>query len=75
MAPTKYADRSIPKISLHDFESRVDEITAQLVHAAETDGFFGLINHGISEEEIENVRIPFTPPQISKFSPSLQLVF
>ncbi|KAH8598162.1 hypothetical protein B0O99DRAFT_507058 [Bisporella sp. PMI_857] len=50
---TKYAERTIPKISLHDFESRVDEITAQLVHAAETDGFFGLINHGITLSDIE----------------------
>lgn len=55
MAPTKYADRIIPKISLHDFESRIDEITAELVHAAETDGFFGLINHGISLKTIEKM--------------------
>lgn len=46
MAPTKYSDRSIPKISLHDFENRIDEITSQLIHAAETDGFFGLVDHG-----------------------------
>jgi len=44
---TKYADRTIPKISLHDFDSRIEEITSQLIHAAETDGFFGLINHGM----------------------------
>lgn len=55
MASTKYADRSIPKISLHDFSSRIDEITAQLIHAAETDGFFGLVDHGISLPEIENM--------------------
>jgi isopenicillin N synthase-like dioxygenase len=47
MAPTKYANRSIPKVSLHDFDSRIEEITAQLIHAAETDGFFGLVDHGI----------------------------
>lgn len=51
--PTQYSDRAIPKISLHDFSSRIDEITAQLIHAAETDGFFGLTNHGISLSEIE----------------------
>lgn len=55
MAATKYANRSIPKISLHDFASRIDEITTQLVHAAETDGFFGLINHGIPADEIERM--------------------
>lgn len=55
MAQTKYADRTIPKISLHDFETRIDEITSQLVHAAETDGFFGLTNHGISLPEIEHM--------------------
>jgi isopenicillin N synthase-like dioxygenase len=56
MAPsTKYSDRTIPKISLHDFSSRIDEITSQLIHAAETDGFFGLTNHGISLSEIEHM--------------------
>jgi len=55
MAPTKYADRTIPKISLHDFDNRIEEITAQLVDAAETDGFFGLTNHEISLEEIEQM--------------------
>lgn len=55
MAPTKYANRRIPKISLHDFDTRVGEITSQLVHAAETDGFFGLTNHGISLPEIESM--------------------
>lgn len=53
MADTNYSDRSIPKISLHDFESRIDEITAQLVAAAETDGFFAIVNHGIPVEEVE----------------------
>ncbi|KAH7033244.1 uncharacterized protein B0I36DRAFT_321031 [Microdochium trichocladiopsis] len=50
---TKYSDRSIPKISLHDFESRIDEITAELVAAAESDGFFAVTNHGISVDEVE----------------------
>ncbi|KAF4632592.1 hypothetical protein G7Y89_g5531 [Cudoniella acicularis] len=55
MAPTKYTTRTIPKISLHDFSSRISEITDQLIHAAETDGFFGLTNHGISLSEIESM--------------------
>jgi len=56
MAPqTKYADRTIPRISLHDFENRIDEITSELVHAAETDGFFVLTNHGIPQSTIESM--------------------
>jgi isopenicillin N synthase-like dioxygenase len=50
--PTKYLDRPIPSISLHDFESRIDEITAQLLHAAETSGFFTLTNHSIPVSSI-----------------------
>lgn len=81
MAPTKYADRTIPKISLHDFSSCVDEITIQLISAAETDGFFCLINHDISPSQISHMfttsasffplpdstksRIPFTPKNTS----------
>ncbi|KAI0834709.1 Clavaminate synthase-like protein [Hypoxylon sp. FL0890] len=53
MAETKYSNRSIPKISLHDFPSRIDVITSELIAAAETDGFFALTNHGIPEAEIE----------------------
>ncbi|OAA56185.1 Oxoglutarate/iron-dependent oxygenase [Niveomyces insectorum RCEF 264] len=52
-SPTKYSNRTIPKISLRDFSNRIDEITAELVSAAETDGFFALVDHGISVEEIE----------------------
>ncbi|CAM6108449.1 unnamed protein product [Calypogeia fissa] len=55
MAPTKYADRSIPKISLHDFSNRIDEITTQLIHAAEKDGFFCLIDHGIPSSSIDKI--------------------
>lgn len=53
MDPTKYADRAIPKISLHDFEARIDAITAALVRAAETDGFFVIVNHGIPASAVE----------------------
>jgi isopenicillin N synthase-like dioxygenase len=53
MGPTKYADRSIPKIDLKDFDQRMEEITAQLVLAAETDGFFVLVNHGIPTTDVE----------------------
>lgn len=55
MSNTRYTDRTIPRISLRDFDSRVDEITTQLVHAAETDGFFSLTDTGISVDEIEEM--------------------
>ncbi|KAF2100015.1 Clavaminate synthase-like protein [Rhizodiscina lignyota] len=48
-------DRKIPKISLRDFDSRVDEITAEIVNAAENVGFFSITDHGISIEEIEDM--------------------
>ncbi|KAL1644188.1 hypothetical protein SLS58_004468 [Diplodia intermedia] len=53
MAPTRYTNRTIPRISLRDFPTRIDEITAELVHAASTDGFFALADTGISVDEIE----------------------
>lgn len=53
MNTTKYSDRDIPQVSLHDFDDRIDQITSELVAAAETDGFFTLVNHGISVPEIE----------------------
>jgi isopenicillin N synthase-like dioxygenase len=55
MAPTKYLDRPIPTISLRDFESRIDEITAQLVSAAENEGFFCIVDHGISGSTVDNM--------------------
>ncbi|KAG0645531.1 oxidoreductase [Hyphodiscus hymeniophilus] len=42
-------------ISLADFDERIDEITAQLVHAAENVGFFSISDHGVSADEIETM--------------------
>ncbi|KAF2173613.1 hypothetical protein M409DRAFT_48564 [Zasmidium cellare ATCC 36951] len=55
MGATKYTDRSIPRISLAEFDNRIDEITSQLVHAAETDGFFSLTDTEISIPEIDAI--------------------
>lgn len=55
MGGTKYTTRSIPRVSLADFDNRIDEITSQLVHAAETDGFFSLTDTEISIPEIEGI--------------------
>ena len=55
MATTKYTDRAIPRISLVDFENRIDEITKQLLFAAETDGFFSLCDTEISIPDIDAV--------------------
>ncbi|KAI8951309.1 oxoglutarate/iron-dependent oxygenase [Xylaria longipes] len=49
---TRYSNRAIPKISLHNFDARIDAITAELVAAAETDGFFAVVDHGIAWSEI-----------------------
>jgi isopenicillin N synthase-like dioxygenase len=77
MAHTKYVDRPIPEISLRDFDSRIDEITAELVEAAENVGFFSIVDHGISREAVDDIfsqsarffnlpddikaRVPFSP--------------
>ncbi|KAL4891835.1 hypothetical protein BDV59DRAFT_181055 [Aspergillus ambiguus] len=52
---TRYVDRPIPKISLANFDERIDQITADLVNAAENVGFFTLVDHGIPVEEIEEM--------------------
>lgn len=52
---TKYIDRSIPTISLANYQERIDEITAELVAAAENEGFFCVVDHGISAEEIDAI--------------------
>lgn len=51
---TKYADRQIPKISLRDFENRLEEITSELCDAAENVGFFSIVDHGITQAEVDN---------------------
>ncbi|KAF2091768.1 2OG-Fe(II) oxygenase superfamily protein [Saccharata proteae CBS 121410] len=52
---TKYASRDIPQISLHDFSNRIDDITRQLVSAAENVGFFSLVDHGIPVQDIDDM--------------------
>lgn len=52
---TKYADRSIPKITLANYEDRIDEITKELCEAAEQVGFFSLVDHGISKSDVEDM--------------------
>ncbi|KAG9962880.1 Clavaminate synthase-like protein, partial [Aureobasidium melanogenum] len=55
MGTTKYLARSIPIISLADFDSRIDAITSELVSAAEKDGFFCIVDHGISREQVDQM--------------------
>jgi isopenicillin N synthase-like dioxygenase len=55
MAPTKYVNRPVPTISLRDFESRITEITEELVHASENVGFFCIVDHGISRETVDTM--------------------
>lgn len=55
MGSTKYAPRNIPKISLQNFSSRIQEVTDQLIHAAETEGFFAITNHGIDSSLISTM--------------------
>ncbi|GAB7347602.1 hypothetical protein MBLNU459_g4479t1 [Dothideomycetes sp. NU459] len=51
----KHAQRTIPRISMRDWENRIDEITASLVHAAETSGFFSLTDTSISPDDISSM--------------------
>lgn len=39
-ASTEELQRMIPRISLHNFDERKDEISTQILHAAENSGFF-----------------------------------
>ncbi len=52
---TKYVDRVVPTISLADYENRIDQITAELVEAAENVGFFCVVDHGISRQEVDEI--------------------
>lgn len=52
---TKYLDRPIPCISLKDYESRIDEITKDLIDAAENVGFFCIVDHGISRSTVDTM--------------------
>lgn len=55
MTATRYVARPIPAISLANFNSRIDEITRELVSASENVGFFTITDHGISNEQIESM--------------------
>ena len=89
MAPTKYVNRIVPEISLRDFDSRVDEITSELVYAAENVGFFCVVDHGISREVVDHifeqsarffsqpedvkVRVPFSPQHNAGWEKNAQI--
>jgi isopenicillin N synthase-like dioxygenase len=89
MAPTKYIDRPIPTISLRDFDSRIDDITAELVDAAENVGFFTIVDHGISREAVDQIfdqsarffgqpddikaRVPFSPQHNAGWEKNAQI--
>ncbi|KAL4883128.1 hypothetical protein BJY04DRAFT_216427 [Aspergillus karnatakaensis] len=47
-----FVARCAEAIDLRDYESRREELTKQLVEAAETAGFLTLTNHGITVDEI-----------------------
>lgn len=46
--------RSIPVIDFSDYENRRAQIADDLWNAATQDGFFQVINHGISLGDIDN---------------------
>ncbi|KAJ4348492.1 uncharacterized protein N0V89_009868 [Didymosphaeria variabile] len=89
MAPTHYVNRTVPTISLRDFESRADEITRELVDAAENVGFFCVVDHGISPSTIDNIfdqsarffnqadevkaRVPFSPQHNAGWEKNAQI--
>ncbi|ETS85896.1 hypothetical protein PFICI_03921 [Pestalotiopsis fici W106-1] len=52
---TKYEERPIPKISLSNFDQRIDEITQQLCAAAEDVGFFAIVDHGIPQADVDTM--------------------
>ncbi|EMD94202.1 hypothetical protein COCC4DRAFT_48620 [Bipolaris maydis ATCC 48331] len=89
MAPTKYIDRPVPTISLRDFDSRVNEITKELIDAAENHGFFCIVDHGISRDSIDRIfdqssrffnqsddvksRVPFSPQHNAGWEKNAQI--
>ncbi|MEQ6899767.1 2-oxoglutarate and iron-dependent oxygenase domain-containing protein [Nocardioides sp. YIM 152588] len=50
---TERSDRSIPQISLADFDARREEITEALWTAATEIGFFQIVDHGIDQEKVD----------------------
>lgn len=77
---TKYSNRTIPRISMRDFPDRIDEITSELIKAAENEGFFSLTDTEISIGDIDSIfatsasffalpdevkgTVPFTPRNV-----------
>lgn len=49
----RYTDRPVPRISLHNFEARIDSITADVAAAAERHGFFVVTDHTIPQVAID----------------------
>lgn len=52
---TLHIERTIPRISMKDFPNRINEITSELIKAAETDGFFSLTDTEISVADIQAI--------------------
>jgi len=48
-------DRPIATLSLKNYDSRQQELVAQLLSIAEHDGFFALTDHGITDQEIQTM--------------------
>ena len=48
-------DRQIATLSLKDYETRQQELVSQLLSVAESDGFFALTDHGITDQEIQTM--------------------
>lgn len=89
MAPTKYVNRAVPTISLKDYSLRIEEITQQLVDAAENVGFFCIVDHGIDRETVDlmfdtsaqffalpdetKAKVPFSPKTNSGWEKNAQI--
>lgn len=55
MSSDKHTLTSSPKISLANFDARIDEITSQLCDAAEHVGFFAVVDHGIAPADVASM--------------------